>query len=100
MEEGILKARDQTTTSNQIIKPRDGKSAEQKTERSLLCMIALGVVGQVMRHNRYGWFVSLRTLLAMGAQGQDIKEPWTPYVETPEGVAEAREGVSLETPEP
>ena len=36
----------------------------------------------------------------MGAQGQDVKEPWTPYVETPEGAAEVREGVSLETPEP
>ena len=36
----------------------------------------------------------------MGAQGQDVKEPWTPYVETLEGAAKAREGVSLETPEP
>ena len=63
-------------------------------------MIALGVVGQVMSHNGYGWCISLLTLLAMGAQGQDIKEPWTPYVEMPEGAAEAREGVSLETPEP
>ena len=62
-------------------------------------MIASGVVGQVMSHNGYGWFVSLLSLLAMGAQGQDIKEPWTPYIETPEGAAEAREGVSLETPE-
>ena len=38
MEDEILEAMDQTTTSNQIIKPRDGKLAErqeQKTERSL-----------------------------------------------------------------
>ena len=63
-------------------------------------MIASGFVGQVRSHNGYGWFVSLMTLLAMGAQGQDIKGHWTPYVETPEGAAEAREGVSLETPEP
>ena len=30
MEEGILEAMDQTTTSNQIIKPRDGKLAERQ----------------------------------------------------------------------
>ena len=103
MEEEILEVMDQTTTSNQIIKPRDGKLAEQqeqRTERSLLFMIALGVVCQTMCHHGYGWCVSLLTLLAMGAQGQDVKEPWPPYVETPEGAAEAREGVSLETPEP
>ena len=38
MEKGTLEAMDQTMTSNQIIKPRDGKLAEQqeqKTERSL-----------------------------------------------------------------
>ena len=63
-------------------------------------MIASGVVGQVMSHNGYGWCVSLLTLLAIGAQGQDIKEPWTPYLEMPEGLAKAREGISLETPEP
>ena len=103
MEEEILEAMDQTTTSNQIIKPRDGKLAErqeQRTERSLLFMIASGVVCQTMGHHGYGWCVSLLTLLAMGAQGQDVKEPWTPYVEMPEDAAEAREGVSLETPEP
>ena len=63
-------------------------------------MIASGVVCQTMGPHRYGWHVSLLTLLAMGAQGQDVEEPWTPYVETPEGAAKAREGVSLETPEP
>ena len=78
VEEGNLKAMDQTTIQNQIIKPRDGKLAEQqeqKTERSLLFMIASGVVCQTMSHNRYGWCVTLLTLLATGAQGQDIEEP-------------------------
>ena len=72
MEEGILEVMDQTTTPNQIIKPRDGKLAEQqerKTERSLLFMIASGIVCQTMSHHGYGWHVSLLTLLAMGAQG-------------------------------
>ena len=63
-------------------------------------IIALGVVCQTMSHYGYSWCVSLLKLLAMGAQGQDVKEPWTPYIEMPEGAAEAREGVSLETPEP
>ena len=81
MEEEILEAMDQTTTSKQIIKPRDGKLAEQqerKTERSLLFMIASSFVCQTMSHHGYGWRVSLLTLLAIGAQGQDVKEPWTP----------------------
>ena len=63
-------------------------------------MKASGVVCQTMSHNRYSWCVTLLTLLATGAQGQDVEEPWTPYVEMPEGAAAAREGVSLETPEP
>ena len=34
----------------------------------------------------------------MGVQGQDVKEPWTPYVAMPEDAAEVRKGVSLEIP--
>ena len=54
---GNLKTTDQTRILNQIIKPRDGKLAEQqerKTERSLLFMIAAGVVCQTTSHNGYG----------------------------------------------
>ena len=57
LEGGILEEMDQTTTLNQIIKPRDSKLAEQqeqKTERSLLFMIASGVVCQTMSHAGYG----------------------------------------------
>ena len=61
-------------------------------------MIASGVVCQTMSHTGYGWCVSLLTLLAMGVQGQDVNEPWTPYVATPEDAAEVRKGVSLEIP--
>ena len=61
-------------------------------------MKASGVVCQTMSHTGYGWFVSLLTLLAMGVQGQDVNEPWTPYVATPEDAAEVRKGVSLEIP--
>ena len=57
-------------------------------------MIASGVVCQTWVHNGYGWCVSLLTLLAMGVQGQDVKEPWAPY-----NAAELRTGVSRETPE-
>ena len=39
-------------------------------------MIAAGVVCQTMSHNGYGWCVTLLTLLATGAQGQDVDEPW------------------------
>ena len=55
-------------------------------------MIASGVVCQAMSHTGYGWCVSLLTLLAMGVQGQDVNEPWTPYVATPEDAAEVRKG--------
>ena len=78
MEEEILEAMDQTTTSNQIIKPRDGKLAEQqeqRTESSLLFMTASGVVCPTMRHHGYSWRVSLLTMLAIGAQEQDVKKP-------------------------
>ena len=56
-------------------------------------MIASGVVCQTMSHTGYGWCVSLLTLLAMGVQGQDVNEPWTPYM-----AAEVRKGGSLENP--
>ena len=101
MEEGILEVMDQTMISNQIIKPRDGKLAERqerKTERSLLFMIASGVVCQAMSHTGYGWCVFLLTLLAMGVQGQDANESWTPIVVTLEDGAEVRKRASLEIP--
>ena len=101
LEGGILEEMDQTTTLNQIAKPRESRWTEQqerKTERSLLFMIASGAVCQTMSHTGYGWCVSLLTLLAMGVQGQDVKEPWTPYVATPEDAAEARKGINLENP--
>ena len=61
-------------------------------------MIASGVVCQMMSHAGYGWCVSLLTVVAMGVQGQDVNEPWTPYMATPEDAAGVREGVSLEIP--
>ena len=61
-------------------------------------MIASGVVCQTMSHTGYGWCISLLTLLAMGVQGQDVKEPWTPYVSTLEDAAGVRKGVSLAIP--
>ena len=57
-------------------------------------MIASGVVCQTMSHTGYGWCVSLLTLLAMGVQGQDVNEPWAPYMATPEAAAGVREGVN------
>ena len=103
VEEGNLKVTDETTIPNQILRPRDGKLAEQqerKTERSLLFMIAAGVVCQTISHDGYGWCVTLLTLLATGAQGQDVEEPWTPNVETLEDKVGTREEVSPGTPEP
>ena len=61
-------------------------------------MIASGVVCQTMSHAGYGWCVSLLTLVAMGVQGQDVNEPWAPYVVTPEDATEVRKGGSLENP--
>ena len=61
-------------------------------------MIASGVVCQTMSHTGYGWCVSLLTLLAMGVQGQDVNEPWTPYMGTLEDAAEVRKGGSLANP--
>ena len=49
-----------------------------------------------MSHAGYGWCVFLLTLVAMGVQGQDVNEPWAPYMVTPEAAAGAREGVNLE----
>ena len=43
-----------------------------------------------------GWCVSLLTLLAMGVQGQDANEPWTPVLATTEDEAEVRKIASLE----
>ena len=63
-------------------------------------MIALGVVCQTMSHDGYGWCVTLLTLLATGAQGQDVDEPWTSNAETLEEAVATREGVSPGTPEP
>ena len=63
-------------------------------------MIASGVVCQTMSHAGYGWCVSLLTLVAMGVQGQDVNEPWAPYMVTPEAAAGVREGVNLEIPGP
>ena len=78
LEGGILEEMDQTTTLNWIVKSRESRwtgQQEQKTGRSLLFMIASGVVCQTMSHTGYGWCMSLLTLLAMGVQGQDINEP-------------------------
>ena len=61
-------------------------------------MIASGVVCQAMGHTGYGWCVSLLTLLAMGVQGQEVNEPWTPVLGTPEAGAGVRKVVSLEVP--
>ena len=63
-------------------------------------MIAAGVVCQTMSHNGYGWCVTLLTLLAMGAQGQDVEEPWTPNVEMLKDEVMTGEGVSPGSPEP
>ena len=63
-------------------------------------MIASGVVCQTMSHAGYGWCVSLLTLVAMGAQGQAVNEPWAPYMVTPQAVARVRKGVNLEIPGP
>ena len=78
VEEGNLKMTDQTMIPNQIIRPGDGKLAEQqerKTERSLLFMITAGVVCQTMSHDGYGWCVTLLTLVATGVQGREVNEP-------------------------
>ena len=63
-------------------------------------MIASGVVCQMMSHARFGWCVSLLTLVAMGVQGQDVNEPWAPYMVTPEAAAGVRKEVNLEIPGP
>ena len=101
LEGGILEEMDQTTTLNQILKPRESRwteRQERKTERSMLFMIASGVVCQTVSHTRYCWCVSLLILFAIGVQGQDVNMPWTPYGVTPEDAAEVRKGVSLEIP--
>ena len=63
-------------------------------------MIAAGVVCQTTSHNGYGWCVTLLTLLAIRAQGQNVDEPWTPNVKTLEDKVMTVEGASLITPEP
>ena len=101
LEEKILEEKEQIMTLNPTITSRENRWTEQqerKTERSLLFMIASGVVCQTMSHTRYGWCVSLLTLLAMGVQGQDANEPLTPYVGTPGDAAEVRKGGSLANP--
>ena len=98
LEGGILEEMDQTTTLNKIVKPRENRwteRQERKTERSLLFMVASGVVCQAVSHTSYSWCVSLLTLLAMGVQGQEANEPLTPYVGTPGDVAEVRKGGSM-----
>ena len=103
VEEGNLKVTDQTTIPTQIIRSRDGKLAgpqERKTERSLLFMIAAGVVCQIMSHDVYSWCVTLLTLLATGAQGQEVDKPWTLNIEMLEDEVVTKEGVSPGAPEP
>ena len=88
-------------TLSQIEKSKKNKRTkrqEKATERNLLFMIALGVVCQAMGHTGYGWCVSLLTLLAMGVQGQEVNEPWTLVLETPEAEVGVRKVVSLEAP--
>ena len=63
-------------------------------------MIAAGAVCQTMSYNGYRWCVTLLTLLATGAQGQDVDEPWAPNVRTLEDEVATEEGVSPRTPEP
>ena len=92
---------DQAKTLSQIEKSKENKGTERQeraTERNLLFMIASGVVCQAMGHTGYGWCVSLLTLLAMGVQGQEVNEPWTPVLGTPEAEAGVRKVVSLEAP--
>ena len=63
-------------------------------------MIASGVVCQTMSHAGFGWCMSLLTLLAMGVQGQEENESWTPVLGTSEEDTGIRELVSLEAPGP
>ena len=57
-------------------------------------MIASGVVCQTMSHAGYGCCVSLLVLVAMGVQGQDVKEPWASYMVTPEAAARIGGGIN------
>ena len=60
----------------------------------------MGVVCRKMSHNGYSWCITLLILLATGAQGQDVDEPWTPNVRTLEDKVVTGEGASPGTPEP
>ena len=51
---------------------------DRKTERRLLFMITAGTLCQMTSHSWYSWCVAVLTLLATGAQGQDIDTPWDP----------------------
>ena len=71
-----------TKTLSQIANSRENKGTKKQEtamERNLLFMIASGVVCQAMGHAGFGWCTSLLTLLAMGVQGQEENESWTPY---------------------
>ena len=41
-------------------------------------MITAGTVCQTTSHSWYSWCVAMLTLLATGAQGQDIDKTWDP----------------------
>ena len=48
------------------------------SERSLLFMTAASVVCQTTSQGWYGWCVAILTLLATGAQGQEMNTPGEP----------------------
>ena len=49
------------------------KQDPRKMERSLLSMVAAGVVCQAAMHLGYGWCVSLLTTLSIGVQWQKMQ---------------------------
>ena len=93
--EKLTKVLDRITTSQE-----NGETKKQgKTmEKNLLIMIASGVVCQAMGHAGAGWCASLVTLLAVGVQGQEESESWTPILETTGEDIGMGELVNLEVP--
>ena len=68
-KEGMeTKHQNRKQTENRMARKQDPR----RTERSLLSMVAAGVVCQAATHLGYGWCVSLLTMLSIGVQGQKI----------------------------
>ena len=80
-EKPVRKEKKETKHQNERQKENSGtmKQDPRRTERSLLSMIAAGVVCQAASHLGYGWCVSLLTLLSIGVQGQKIQESKAPH---------------------